>query len=178
MTVSYANKTFYFDSEQCKQQFEKAPETYVRKEQADRNKGGSSVLSGTTRSWLDMLKPADASHGIKKGLKKSKPKTMGKYPTSPEVVKWKKPEKAGSPPPEWSTGWGGFPGAKDLGIKPKNSDGTNKPKDSRDSDVAPKPISPAKTKFKSQEETLKDLGKLINRPKTSKDKQPESEARQ
>ena len=45
-TATYANETFYFSSDECKEEFEKEPEKYVRKEQPDEEERGSRRHAG------------------------------------------------------------------------------------------------------------------------------------
>jgi YHS domain-containing protein len=121
--AAFNNETFYFCSDRCKTEFEKEPGKYVRKGQTDRKGADRTGTQGRERSWAELLDPNKGSRSIERGGKESKPHATaakpspGKYPTTPEVVDWDGPDKEGAPPPKWEKGWGGFPGAKYLGVK-------------------------------------------------------------
>ena len=119
--ASYENETFYFSSDECKREFEKEPEKYVRKEQTEKKKEDHAAMPEINRTWADLLKPRQRQpehEGGRCGIQRRRRRTaLGKYPTTPEVIDWNGPDKEGAPPPKWSKGWGGFPGAKYLGIK-------------------------------------------------------------
>jgi len=168
-TATYANETFYFSSKECKEDFEKEPEKYVRKGQLEQKKGDRAALSEIKRTWADLLRPLKGDRSIKDDVKSGNKKkdTPGEYPTTPEVVDWNGPDKEGAPPPKWSKGWGGFPGARYLGIKKEDkkqssgqSDGTAAAVDNKASDAriggpedAVKPDDPAsETKSEIQQQ--------------------------
>jgi YHS domain-containing protein len=121
----YANETYYFCMDQCKLEFEKDPEKYVSKGQT-KGKEDHAAMTGKAQSWVDMLQPVKGSHVMKKsgtypGQKMGR--TIGTPGSSPDVVDWD----GDAPPREWRRGWGGFPGAKYLGIKDKTK--TSQPSD-------------------------------------------------
>ena len=94
------------------------PEKYVGKERTDTKHETHAAMPKMNRSWLDMLQPVKGSHVMKKsgtfpGQKMKR--TIGTPGSSPDVVDWD----GDAPPREWRRGWGGFPGAKYLGIKDK-----------------------------------------------------------
>jgi YHS domain-containing protein len=116
--ATYANETYYFCMDSCKKDFEKQPEKYARKERADGKTEARAAVPGMERSWVDMLQPVKGSHVMKKsgtypGQKMKR--TIGTPSSSPGVVDWD----GDAPAREWRRGWGGFPGAKYLGIKDK-----------------------------------------------------------
>jgi Cu(I)/Ag(I) efflux system membrane fusion protein len=116
-TAEYANKTFYFCSEWCKETFEKDPEKYVQKVQT-KGKEVHTAMTGKAHSWVDMLQPVKGSHVMKKSGTypgQEMKRTIGTPASSPGVVDWD----GAAPAREWRRGWGGFPGAKYLGIKRK-----------------------------------------------------------
>ena len=172
--ASYANETFYFSSDECKREFEKEPEKYVRKEQLEEKKEDHAAVSEIKRTWADLLRPFKGDRSIKKVDAESKNETKdtpGEYPTTPEVVDWDGPDKEGAPPPKWSKGWGGFPGARYLGIKKEDkkdsseqSDGTAAAVDEKAADAriggpeaTVKPDVPAsETKSEIQEQPVSD----------------------
>ena len=83
-------------------------------------------MSGMGRSWLDMLKHARGGHGTKDGRKTSSKKTKNarnRSASSTGIIDWD----GDAPAREWRPGWGGFPGAKYLGIKQKSK--TSQPSD-------------------------------------------------
>jgi RND family efflux transporter MFP subunit len=126
-TATYANRTFYFCMVQCKEAFEKEPEKYVQKGQTKGNEV-HTAMTEKALSWVDMLQPVKGSHVMKKsgtypGQKMKR--TIGTPGSSPDVVDWD----GAAPAREWRPGWGGFPGAKYLGIKRKT-------KSSQPSDVS------------------------------------------
>jgi YHS domain-containing protein len=148
--ATYANETYYFCMDQCKSEFEKQPEKYARKERTDGKIAARAAMPGMQRSWLDMLQPVKGSHVMKKsgtypGQKMKR--TIGTPGSSPDVVDWD----GDAPPKEWRRGWGGFPGAKYLGIKDKTktSQPSNPPEAGGESaaegerggpETAPKPV--------------------------------------
>ena len=146
LTASHAGQTFYFCSDDCKNAFEKEPEKFVGLEPADGVKEVRSNLPGQQRTWADLLDPVKRAQNAKEGgakpIKDTKDPRLGRYSTTPEVVDWNGADKEGAPPPEWSPGWGGFPGAKYLGIKRETSKAKN-------ADVPPSDA--AKTNAKSSE---------------------------
>lgn len=117
-TFEYANETFYFCSDWCKETFEKEPEKYVRKIKINEKEKDHS-MSGKDLSWADMLKPVKANqknyndHSL--SAKKANDSTL--TTSSPGVVDWDGAEN-GASQRDWS-GWGKFPGAKYLGLKAK-----------------------------------------------------------
>jgi YHS domain-containing protein len=117
-TATYANRTFYFCMDQCKEEFEQHPEKYVGNERTDTKHETHAAMPKMNRSWVDMLQPVKGSHVMKKsgtypGQKMGR--TIGTPGSSPDIVDWD----GDKPPSEWRRGWGGFPGAKYLGIKDK-----------------------------------------------------------
>jgi RND family efflux transporter MFP subunit len=120
-TAEYANMTFSFCSDWCKDTFEKEPETYIqRMKNRETQKGRPSVIA-KSRSWLDFLEPVKGSHVMKKsgtypGQKMKR--TIGTPAGSPGVVDWDGPDPEGAAPRDWG-GWGKFPGAQYLGQKQK-----------------------------------------------------------
>jgi Cu(I)/Ag(I) efflux system membrane fusion protein len=125
--ATYANETFCFCSEQCKGEFEKKPETYVQKNQRNRNKNdrtvGPEMDPEIDHGRADLLEHAGGGQAIKNGGAKSsmgKKGALGKYPTSPEIIDWDGPDKNGAPPRDWR-GWGTSPEPNTSGssIKPR-----------------------------------------------------------
>jgi len=117
--ATYGNETFYFCSDRCKKEFEKEPGKYVRKEQIDREKEAHLVTPGTERSWADLIEAVKGRHAMKKSGTfpgQEMKRIIGAPASSPGVVDWD----GDVPAREWPPGWGGFPGAKYLGLK-KNS---------------------------------------------------------
>ncbi len=128
LTATYENETYYFSMDQCKSEFEKQPQKYARKEQAESNKEARAVMPGMERSWVDMLQPAKGGHVKKKSGTypgQEMKRTIGTPRSSPGVVDWD----GAAPAREWPPGWGGFPGAKYLGIKRKTGNSPPKPSD-------------------------------------------------
>jgi RND family efflux transporter MFP subunit len=123
--ATYANETYYFCMDQCKLEFEKDPEKYVPKGQT-KEKQDHTAMTGKAHSWLDMLQPVKGSHVMNKSGTypgQTMGRTIGTPGSSPDVVDWD----GDAPPREWRRGWGGFPGAKYLGIKDKTK--TSQPSD-------------------------------------------------
>ncbi len=75
-------------------------------------------MPGMERSWADLLEPVRDSKGMEHGHMASREETKDTKSRSPSdtgIVDWD----GDAPPREWRRGWGGFPGAKYLGIKDK-----------------------------------------------------------
>jgi len=150
--ATHANETFYFCMDACKSAFEKEPEKYVQKELTVRKNGGHAAMPETERTWADLLEPVKGSHVMKKSGTypgQEMKRTIGTPGSSPDVVDWD----GDAPAREWPPGWGGFPGAKYLGIKDKTktSQPPNPPepgnKESAEGahsghEMAPKPVAP------------------------------------
>ena len=105
--ASHENETFYFDSEACKEKFEKEPEKYVRKQTAGRKHRGSdrSAMSGMKRKrgWTcSSLSPASGIAKPQRGAAESEAKDFFGGPKITGIVDWNGPEKEGAPPREWS----------------------------------------------------------------------------
>lgn len=110
--VKYAGETFYFCTEECRREFEKEPEKYLLKKEANR-KGEVGY------NWADLLKPAGAGQALgDSGTESGTKDSPGGYPTSPGVVDWDGPDKEGAPSRDWGV-WGAFPGEKYLGLRQK-----------------------------------------------------------
>jgi len=117
-TAEYANMTFSFCSEWCKETFEKDPEKYAPKG-ATKGKDDHAAMTGKARSWLDMIQPVKGSHVMKKSGTfpgQEMKRTIGTPGGSPGVVDWDGPDPEGAAPRDWK-GWGKFPGAQYLGMK-------------------------------------------------------------
>lgn len=180
LVASYENENFYFSSNKNKEEFRKSPEKYARKSRMNAEKMDLASIPKTDRHWADLLAP-DRNKDITKNhsnkIKDTKDAPLNRYSTTPEVVDWNGPEKKGEPPPRWEKGWGGFPGAKYLGIKPDDSpdsEGSNA-SDEKDKDLhAPEPSG---TVEKSIEEELQELEEYLKKTESSNDNQPGSGAR-
>jgi RND family efflux transporter MFP subunit len=126
--ATYANETFYFCMDWCKREFEKEPEKYVRKELTDRKQAAHAVMPRMGRSWADLLEPVKGSQCIKDGGTASSKKTKdtpGRSASYTGIVDWD----GDAPPSEWRRGWGGFPGAEYLGLKPRTGKRSAQPSD-------------------------------------------------
>ncbi len=175
LTASHADRTFYFCSEDCKNAFEKEPEKFVRQEQPDGSSEIVPCLPGQQRTWADLLDPVKRAQNAKEGgaepIKEVKDSPLRNYSTTPEVVDWNGPDKEGAPPPEWSPGWGGFPGAKYLGIKHNiskaveaavpASDASETNAKSNEMDAAAPSSDSAEANMKQIEKELKELEEYL-----------------
>ena len=120
MTATYQNKIFYFSSDQCKEAFEREPEKYVSGQPQMKTEEVNAVMPGPQRSWADLLAPIKAGPDKHDGADSGKGTGDSLGDSASRIIDWNGPEKEGTPPPEWSKGWGEFPGAKYLGIKREN----------------------------------------------------------
>jgi len=81
MTATFANETYYFCMDECKIAFEKEPENYVPKVQADRKAEGYTAMSGMERSWADLVETVSDSQGMEVGgLESKEGARKGPYP--------------------------------------------------------------------------------------------------
>ncbi len=133
--ASYANETFYFSSDECKKEFEKEPERYVRKEQPERKREDLAAVPEIKRTWADLLTRLKGGQGNEGGGPESKNGSNDSLGDSAsKIIDWNGSDREEGPAPEWSRGWGGFPGAKYLGIKREE-----KTKSSEQPDGPPRP---------------------------------------
>jgi Cu(I)/Ag(I) efflux system membrane fusion protein len=126
MLAAYGNKTFYFCMDRCKKEFEKEPENYVGKELTDQKQATHAVMSRLGRSWADLLEPVKDRRGGTASKKKIK-NTPGRTASDTGIIDWD----GDAPPSEWRRGWGGFPGAEYLGLKPGPFDKSTQPSEAR-----------------------------------------------
>ena len=166
MSAAHGNETFYFHSDDCKKAFESEPAKYVRTERPATAAEDRFDQPGPQRTWADLLDPVTEGQGLKEGgakpIEVTRDAPLTNYATTPEVVDWDGPDKEGAPPPEWEKGWGGFPGAKYLGIQPDASEAAAK----SGSEALP-PSGAAETGAAGVEDLLKELDELEQSLKNS-----------
>ena len=112
MTASHCKRDLLllFGAE-CKREFEKEPEKYVRKEQTERNKGDRAAPPEKTAAGRTCLSLVKGNQGIvdgRAGSRKGTKDSLCKLRSEPGIVDWDGPDKEGAPPTRMEQGMGGI----------------------------------------------------------------------
>lgn len=150
--AKHGNKTYYFCSEECVQAFVKEPKKYVGNEQTDKRARDDAAVPWVDHLQKSKYEPFKRSQGMEhKGIEQGKEKkdSPGKSANPPGVIDWDGDKE----PAKWNKGWGGFPGAKYLGLKRKTK--TKPEEDQEETAIVPPSIPDARISSEMKDEAQK-----------------------